>query len=44
LPPHRIVERGVALIPEGRGIFGDLSVQENLRLGAFARRARQKRV
>jgi ABC transporter len=33
--------RGVALIPEGRGIFGDLSVQENLRLGAFARRARQ---
>jgi ABC-type branched-subunit amino acid transport system ATPase component len=41
LPPDRIVERGVALIPEGRGIFGDLSVQENLQLGAFARRARQ---
>ena len=41
LPADRIVERGIALVPEGRGIFGDLSVQENLRLGAFARRARQ---
>jgi branched-chain amino acid transport system ATP-binding protein len=39
-PPHRIVEAGLALVPEGRGIFGDLSVQENLVLGAFAQRAR----
>ena len=39
-PVHRIVEAGLALVPEGRGIFGDLTVAENLRLGAFARRAR----
>jgi len=40
LPPDEIVEAGVALVPEGRGIFGDLTVRENLTLGAFARRAR----
>jgi branched-chain amino acid transport system ATP-binding protein len=40
LPPHRIVEAGLALVPEGRGIFGDLTVRENLALGAFAHRAR----
>jgi vanillin dehydrogenase len=40
LAPHQIVEAGVALVPEGRGLFGDLSVRENLALGAFARRAR----
>ncbi len=39
-PPHTIVEAGLALVPEGRGIFGDLSVRENLVLGAFAQRAR----
>ncbi|MBF9043104.1 ATP-binding cassette domain-containing protein [Rhodobacterales bacterium HKCCE4037] len=39
-PPHQIVEAGVALVPEGRGIFGDLTVQENLTLGAFPDRAR----
>lgn len=39
-PPHEVVEAGLALVPEGRGIFGDLTVRENLRLGAFARRAR----
>ena len=40
LPPHRIVERGIALVPEGRGIFAELTVRENLQLGAYARRAR----
>ena len=35
-----IVERGVALVPEGRGIFGDLTVKENLMLGAYSKRAR----
>jgi branched-chain amino acid transport system ATP-binding protein len=40
LPPHAIVETGVALVPEGRGIFADLTVRENLELGAYARRAR----
>jgi ABC-type branched-subunit amino acid transport system ATPase component len=38
--PHRIVERGIALVPEGRRLFGDLSVIENLRLGAYPKRAR----
>ncbi len=41
LPPHLIVEAGLALVPEGRQIFGDLTVRENLLLGAYARRARQ---
>jgi branched-chain amino acid transport system ATP-binding protein len=40
LPPHRIVEAGVALVPEGRGIFPELTVAENLSLGAYAQRAR----
>ena len=40
LPPHEIVEAGIALVPEGRGIFAELTVRENLELGAFARRAR----
>lgn len=35
-----IVEAGVALVPEGRGIFGEMSVRENLLLGAFPARAR----
>jgi branched-chain amino acid transport system ATP-binding protein len=40
LPPHLVVEAGVALVPEGRGIFGELTVRENLMLGAYAARAR----
>jgi branched-chain amino acid transport system ATP-binding protein len=40
LPPHRIVEHGIALVPEDRGIFADLTVRENLLLGAYAQRAR----
>ena len=36
-PPHRIVELGLAHVPEGRRIFPRLSVLENLRLGAFLR-------
>lgn len=39
---HDIVEAGIALVPEGRGIFGDLTVAENLSLGGFPRRARDK--
>lgn len=39
-PAHHIVEAGLALVPEGRGIFGELTVHENLMLGAYARRAR----
>ena len=40
LPTHRVVELGVALVPEGRAIFGNLSVRENLMLGAFLNRSR----
>lgn len=38
--PHLVPEAGIALVPEGRGVFGDLSVAENLALGANPRRAR----
>lgn len=34
--PEQIVKRGISLVPEGRDIFGALTVEENLRLGAFA--------
>jgi ABC-type branched-subunit amino acid transport system ATPase component/ABC-type branched-subunit amino acid transport system permease subunit len=37
-PAHRVARRGVALVPEGRMIFADHTVLDNLRLGAFARR------
>ena len=40
LGSDEVVERGVALVPEGRGIFGDLTVNENLLLGAYTARAR----
>jgi branched-chain amino acid transport system ATP-binding protein len=36
-PPHEIVEMGVAHAPEGRRIFGRLTVRENLEMGAFLR-------
>jgi branched-chain amino acid transport system ATP-binding protein len=42
LAPDAIVEAGLALVPEGRGVFGPLTVRENLLLGAFARRARAR--
>ena len=41
MPPHRIVEVGLALVPEGRGVFIDLTVRENLALGALTPHARR---
>ena len=38
LPAHRIARLGINLVPEGRRLFPRLSVEENLRLGAYARR------
>ncbi len=38
---HKIVTKGVSLAPEGRGIFGRLTVSENLDLGAYVRRDRK---
>jgi branched-chain amino acid transport system ATP-binding protein len=43
LSPNRIVEKGIALVPEGRGVFADLTVGENLELGAYGRQARNQR-
>jgi branched-chain amino acid transport system ATP-binding protein len=39
LPAHRRVERGITLVPEGRRLFASMTVEENLAIGAFARRA-----
>ena len=42
LPPHKIVERGISLIPEGRKLFPEMSLLENLQLGAYFPNARKK--
>jgi branched-chain amino acid transport system ATP-binding protein len=36
-PANQLVNRGIAMVPEGRGVFAKMSVQENLELGAFTR-------
>jgi branched-chain amino acid transport system ATP-binding protein len=41
LPAHQRVRQGIALVPEGRGIFTRLTVEENLRMGAYIRRDNQ---
>jgi len=41
--PHLVVERGVAMVPEGRRLFGHMTVEENLALGAFSSRAHPER-
>jgi branched-chain amino acid transport system ATP-binding protein len=40
-PSHKLVRMGLSHVPEGRGIFANLTVQENLELGAYARRDRK---
>ena len=42
LPAHRIVRMGVSLVPEGRQVFADQTVDDNLRLGAYSRKRGQK--
>jgi branched-chain amino acid transport system ATP-binding protein len=42
LPTHKIVRRGVALVPEGRAILSRMTVRENLEMGAFTRRDAKK--
>jgi branched-chain amino acid transport system ATP-binding protein len=39
LPPHTIVELGISHIPEGRRLFTEMSVRENLEMGAYSSRA-----
>jgi branched-chain amino acid transport system ATP-binding protein len=43
VPPHRITRMGIGLVPEGRRLFPRLSVEDNLRLGAYARRGDPER-
>jgi branched-chain amino acid transport system ATP-binding protein len=43
VPPHRIVAMGIAQVPEGRGIFGNLTVKENLRLATWQRQGRREK-
>jgi len=38
MPPHKIVENGISQAPEGRMIFSNLTVQENLEMGAYTRK------
>ncbi|MCS7039223.1 MAG: ABC transporter ATP-binding protein [Anaerolineae bacterium] len=40
--PHQIVERGVIHVPEGRRVFARMSVEENLAMGAYARKDRSR--
>ena len=40
LKPHQIARQGLALVPEGRGVFAQLTIEENLAMGAYARRDR----
>jgi branched-chain amino acid transport system ATP-binding protein len=37
LPSFALVRKGLAMVPEGRGVFGTLSIEENLAMGAYAR-------
>jgi branched-chain amino acid transport system ATP-binding protein len=41
LPPHKIVDEGIVQVPEGRLLFPDMTVLENLELGAFNHRSRK---
>jgi len=41
-PPHKKVELGMALVPEGRRLFTEMTVEENLLMGAYTKRAREK--
>lgn len=43
LPPHRIVESGICMVPEGRRLFPAMSVRENLEVGASPKSARKLR-
>jgi branched-chain amino acid transport system ATP-binding protein len=41
-PTHKLVARGISMSPEGRGIFANLTVRENLRMGAYLRKDKQQ--
>ena len=43
LPPHKITELGIAHVPEGRQVFPEMTVNENLEIGSYAPRAKADR-
>ena len=43
LPPEDTINRGIAIVPERSRIFPDMSVLDNLRMGAYSRRVRERR-
>ena len=43
LPPHKITELGIAHVPEGRQVFPEMTVNENLEIGSYAPRAKRDR-
>ena len=43
LPAHRMAEMGIAYVPEGRRVFPDMTVEENLKLGGYNKRAKAGR-
>ena len=43
IPPYRITELGIAHVPEGRQVFPEMTVQENLEVGSYAPRAKAER-
>jgi branched-chain amino acid transport system ATP-binding protein len=43
LPPYRVTELGIAHVPEGRQVFPEMTVQENLEIGAYVRSAKADR-
>jgi branched-chain amino acid transport system ATP-binding protein len=43
LPPHRFCEAGIAVVPEGRRLFGSMSVRENLEIGSLLPAAKARR-
>ena len=42
VPTHRLVARGISMSPEGRGVFANLSVRENLQMGAYLKKNKQE--
>ncbi|MDQ3804032.1 MAG: ABC transporter ATP-binding protein [Acidobacteriota bacterium] len=42
VPTHRLVARGIAMSPEGRGVFANLTVRENLQMGAYLKKDRRE--
>ncbi len=43
LQPHQVAKKGISLVPEGRRLFPNLTVKENLLMGAYIKKAREKR-